>query len=206
MSEVDLVADLKASLNDAASAFTAANDADFKRHLAVAAQAFGRVRPRTLVGSLTLVADQAEYSPPASFLGYKSGLWGIAPTPRAQPWEKSWPGRLPDVRYVEKGDGTKKLYLDPPPTTAQITALGDEFRYYYYAAHVVDASVANTTILLGERPRLLLRAQAEAMRELAFRGTKKPVQLRDGLAGMTRNSTPSHLFEVLMKEWREAAA
>ncbi len=204
MSEADLVADLKASINDAASVFAAASDADFKRHLAVAALAFGRIRARTLVDSLALVADQAEYAVPTGYLGFKSSLWGIAPKARAQPWEKSWPGRLPDVRYVEKADGTKKLYLDPPPSAAQIAALGAEFRYYFFAAHVIDADAAKTTILPGERALLLLRAQAEAMRELTFRGLKKPVQLRDGYSGTPRNGMPSYLFELLMKEFQGA--
>lgn len=206
MSQADLVADLKASLNDAQSAFTAAADADFVRHIATAALAFGSIRPRTLVASLSLVADQAEYAAPTAFLAFKSSLWGIAPRARAQPWETAWPGRLPDVRYVEQSDGTKKLYLDPPPTSAQISALGADFRYYYFAAHVVDASAANTTILAGERGLLLLRAQAESCRELAIRGSKKPVQLRDGLTGMSRNSTPAALYQALLQEFRGALA
>lgn len=204
MSEADLVADLKASLNDAATVFTAASDADFKRHLAVAGIAFARRRPRTMVGSLTLVADQAAYAVPSGFVGYKSSLWGIAPKVRAKPWESTWPGPMPTVRYVEVDDA-KKLYFDPPPSAAQINALGSEFRYYYYAAHVISATADSTTILPGERPLLLLRGQAEAMRELAFRGSKKPVSLRDGYSGAPKNGTPSYLFEALMREFEAAA-
>lgn len=207
MTESDLVADFKVSLHDAASVFNTASDGDFKRLLALAALAFGRLRPRTLVGALTLVADQPDYAVPADFLGFKSALWGIAPIARAQPWEKAWPGRLPAARYVETAADANKLYLDPPPTAAQIAVLGAEYRYYYYAKHKIDAAdAAKTTILAGERGRLILRAQAEAMRELAMRNIMKPVQVRDGVSSVTRNGTPAYLYEALMKEFEAMVA
>lgn len=203
MSETDLVADFKASLNDAAAVFDAAADGDFKRHLKVAALAFGCKRERTLVGTLTLVADQPDYAVPTDFLAFKSSLWGIAPRARSQPWEKSWPGRLPGVRYLEV-DSVKKLYLEPPPTAQQIAALGAEFRYYYSAGHAISDTASSTTILPGERGLFMLRAQAEAMRELTFRGVKKPVQLRDGVSGTPRNSTPAALYQALLEEFEAA--
>jgi hypothetical protein len=202
MIEGDLVADLCSSLNAAASVFTVNGDGDFKRHLATAALAFCRLRPRTLVASLTLVADQPEYEVPADFVTFKSSLWGIAPLPRSQPWEKSWPGRMPSVRYVETSGGVKMLYLDPAPSALQISALGAEYRFYFYAAHTIDAADAGkTTILPAERGLLLLRAQAEAMRELAMRNITKPVQMRDGVSSVTRNGTPAYLYEALIKEF-----
>jgi hypothetical protein len=207
MSEEDLVLDLKASLQDAASVFTAAASSDFKRHLKLAALAFASKRPRTLVGSVTLVADQAQYSAPADFASYKSHLWGIAPRARCQPWEKSWPGRLPDVRVVETSANpvTWKLQLDPPPTAGQISALGSEFKFYYFGAHAISTTANQTTINAIDRGLLLLRAQAEAMRELAYRGIHKPVQLRDGYSGAPRNSTPTALYEALLNEFGLAA-
>jgi hypothetical protein len=203
----DLIQDLKASLNDASTVFTAADDADFKRHLNGAALAFQRKRPRTHYGSLTLVADLAQYAAPADFVSFKSHLWGIAPKRAPRPWEQTWPGRLPDVRLVDAGATTivRKLQLDPAPQAFQISALGAEFRFYYYAAHVLGAAPAETSIVDADRGLLILRAQAEAMRELAFRGSKKPVQLRDGLSGTPRNATPTYLFEALLAEFQEAA-
>lgn len=203
MSQADLVTDFKASIKDAATVFAAASDADFKRHLATAALDFARKRPRTLVGALTLVADQPEYDPPAGFERFKSSLWGIAPAAKAQPWEKTYPGRLPDVRDVEL-DGDKKLYLDPPPTAGQISTLGSDFRFYYYAAHAIGADAADTTIKASERGLLILRAQAEAMRELAARNVAKPVQMREGMSGQSKNGTPTYLFEQLMREFEAA--
>lgn len=203
MNEADLVADLKASLNDARSVFTVAADGDFKRHLAVAALDFARKRARTLVGAIVLIADQASYAAPADLLRFKSSLWGIVPTARPQPWEKNWPGRLPDVRVVEEA-AARKLYLEPAPTAAQIAVLGADFRYYYFAGHAVGADAAQTTIFAGERGLFLLRAQAEAMRELAFRNVVKPVTVRDGLSSQPRNGTPSFLHGALMTEFEAA--
>lgn len=202
MSQDDLVADLKASLQDSADVFTAAGDADFKRHLDMAALDFSRFRPRTLVGSVILVAGQSDYDVPADFHSFKSMLWGI---PRPQPWEKSWPGRLPEVRVAEVS-GALQIHLFPAPTSAQITLLGSTFKFYYFARHVVDATAANTTIRDADRGLLLVRAQAEALKELALRNSKKPVALRDGMSGQPRNGTPSHLFEALMEQFEKQAA
>jgi len=203
MSKTDLVADMKASLQDAAKVFTAANDADFKRHLDTAALDMVCKRPRTMLGTLTLVAEQFNYAAPADFLSYKSDLWGI-PASRIQPWETNYPGRLPDVRSALNG-AVRELHFLPPPTEAQITVLGSAFKFYYFAAHTIDATAANTTIFAGDRGLLLLRAQAEAMKEMAMRNIGKPVQMRDGISGGTRNGTPSYLFEALMKQFEAAA-
>lgn len=204
MNEADLVADHKAALQDAKNVFTAAGDEDFKRHLRTAALDLGRRRTRTLVGTLALVADQAGYAPlPADFVAFKSHLWGIAPRPAPAPWEKGYPGRLPTCRVAEEG-GVRKLFLDPAPTAAQISVLGAEFRYYYAAGHAIAADAEQTTVLAGDRQVLLLRAQAEAMREMAMRNIMKPVQLRDGVSSMPKNGLPSYLYEKLMEEFERA--
>lgn len=203
MSEADLVADLQGSLQDAANAFTAASSADFKRHLKAAALAFSRKRRRTLTGTLTLVADQAQYACPDALVAFKSALWGLASTIDPRPWEKSYPGRLPDAVVVE-ASGVRKIELRPAPTAAQISQLGSEYRYYYFAGHEVGADAAQTTIHAGERQLLLLRAQAEAMRELAARNIVKPMAVRDGLTQTPRNGTPSYLYHELLAEFEAA--
>lgn len=203
MTRADLVADLKASLQDAAKVFTAANDADFSRHLDAAALDMGRVRPRTMLGTITLIADQYNYTAPADLLSYKSDLWGI-PGRRIHPWESSYPGRLPDVRSAVSGT-TRELHFLPAPTAAQITALGAAFKFYYFAAHSIGAAAVDTTIQAGDRGLLLLRAQAEAMKEMAMRNIAKPVSLRDGMSQGPRNGTPGYLFEQLLKMFEASA-
>jgi hypothetical protein len=205
LSQADLVADLKASLNDAADVFSAANDADFKRHLEVAALAMGSKRPRPMTGTITVIADQSEYAAPADFDCFGSSLWGISPSSRGQPWERSWPGRLPQVAQVENPAGTFWLSLQPAPSAHQINVLGAAFRFVYFAKHSIHTSAALTSIAPADRGLLLLRAQAEAMRELAIRGSKKPAQLRDGYSGVPRNATPGYLYQQLLDEFTQAA-
>ena len=201
MSRADLVADLKAGLQDAANVFTAAADGDFIRHLDASALDMGRVRPRTLLGEVTLVADQAAYAAPAGMLMFKSALWGMK---RPLPWEKTWPGRLPTGRAVE-GATARELHLVPPPDATQISVLGASYKFYYYAGHAISDTAASTTVQPGDRALLLLRAQAEAMKELAMRNSAKPVALRDGISGSPRNGTPSYLFEALMQQFDQQA-
>lgn len=203
MSQADLVADFKASLQDLAEVFSAANDADFKRHLNLAAMDLGRFRGRTLLGSLTLVADKYDYPAPANFLKFKSSLWGVN---ARTPWDKTWPGRLPDVHFLYTASGAGELHFMPAPTSAQITALKADYKYYYFAGHVIAEAAGDTTVRTVDRGLLILRAQAEALRELALRNIKKPVALRDGISNAPRNSTPTALYEAFLKEFEMAAA
>ena len=203
MSRADLVADFKASLHDAAEVFTAANGADFSRLLDVAALDFARLRPRTLIGSVTLSTGTADYALPVDFHQYKTDLW--ADPGRAKPWEKSWPGRLPSIRVAEIA-GEKRLVFFPAPTAQQITLFGSSFKFYYFARHVIGTAETDTSIDAADRGLLLLRAQAEALRELAMRNIGKPVALRDGLNSAPRNGTPAALYQVLLDEFNQAAA
>ena len=116
MSMADLVTDLKASIKDAAEVFTAAGDADFQRHLTHAALDFHRARPRTLVGEIMLVADQANYPAPVDLVMSKAPLWGIAEKRRIKYWERHYPGQLPRLRTLRADDHSKELWLDPAPT------------------------------------------------------------------------------------------
>lgn len=200
MSQGDLIGDLKLSISDAATIFNAVNNADFKRHLDNAAKDFSRVRPRTLLGSITIVADQHAYAAPSDMVSPKNSLWGRDERRSTKPWESKYPGRLPHLRLIDDA-GTMKLWLDPAPTTDQITLLGSTFEYFYLTAHVVDAAASNTTVLAADRALLLLRAQAEAMKELSMRNMGKPVSLRDGMSGTPKNGTPAALHEQLMEQY-----
>jgi hypothetical protein len=203
MSRADLVADLKASLHDAAEVFTAAGGADFARLLDLAALDFARPRPRTLIGSVLLTAGTADYALPDDFHAYKTDLW-IDPGRAGKPWEKHYAGPAPRIA-VAFIDGVQRLIFFPAPTWEQIAAWGSAFRYYYFARHLIGEAAAQTTLDAGDRGLLLLRAQAEAMRELAMRNIGKPVALRDGLNSAPRNGTPAALYQALLDEFRAAA-
>lgn len=202
MSRADLVADLKASLQDAARSFTAAADADFKRHLDVAAEDMHRVRPRTLVGEIELSAGRADYTAPADLRRYKSAIWGALPDwSKPKPWEKTWPGRLPDVR-VSAGS----MILMPAPSLQQIALLGSAFRFYYVARDAIGDTAAETTIQPEDRPLLLLRAQAEAMLELSIRDSVRPVQTGGGFGQQAKTGMPAAIWKELMAAWLGAGA
>jgi hypothetical protein len=198
MSRADLSADLQASLHDAADVFV--NGGDMDRLLDAAAQDFNRHRPRTLLGSMTVVADTMVYPAPADIYLFKSSLWGIAPVPKSKPWERNYPGPLPSV-VVADGASAKELHLVPVPTQNQVDALGSDYRFYYFGRHAIDTNAANTTIAIADRALLLLRAQAEAMNELVMRNIKKPVNMRDGLNSSPKNMSPAAWFTTLMAQW-----
>lgn len=197
MSRADLVADLKASLRDAATTFTAAADADFVRHLGKAAADMHRVRPRTLIGEAVLSADLGEYNAPLDIVRFKSAIWGVRGAGSPNPWDKSWPGPLPRCRLID-GD---LLALTPAPTLQQIGLMGSAYRFYYVARDAIGEAAEGTTIAPVDRDLLLLRAQAEAMLELSLRDSVRPVQVGGGFGQQAKTGTPAALHGQLMAEW-----
>lgn len=203
MSMPDLVEDLKASLFDAARVFTGEDDADFKRFLAEALPDMQVKRPSTRLASVELVAGVDQYAVAApDFHALKLDLWRD-PGKLPPPWEPTYPGALP--RVADAWDGAAPvLVFQPAPTAAHLAALGSTFRFYYFARLAVGEDAQDTTVAAADRGLLLLRAQAAAMLALAVRAAGKPVQLRDGLSGTPRNSTPTALHQVLMQLFWEA--
>ena len=195
----DLVSDLKDSLHSSAEFFNGTDadaDADFKRHIDVAQRDLSAARPRIKVAELALQADVGDYANvPADLLETRSPLWGASKG--IKPWDPGHPGTMPRLTILEDADG-KKLNIAPAPTTDQIRVLGSTFRYYYTASLAVDAD--NLSLSGEQRDLLLLRAQAEAMRELAMQNANRPVQTRTSLA-QSSNSTPGALHDGLMREY-----
>lgn len=202
MSSADLVADLKASLHDAAGVFTAAADADFVRLLATAARDMGRHRPLIKSDTLDLVAATAAYDAPADLATLLCERWSPGNMPK--PWESTWCGPLPRQR-VTGAAGARQIVFTPAPTAAQISVLGASFLFDYRATHTIAATATDTTISDDDRGLLLLRAQVEALREISIRNSAKPVAMRDGLSGAPKNGTASYLFESLLREYEEVA-
>ncbi|MBA1147427.1 hypothetical protein H0Z60_10200 [Ectothiorhodospiraceae bacterium WFHF3C12] len=204
MTRPDLVVELKAALGQAAQKFDATNDADFKRYLDRAALALARKRPRTKLGSITLTAGEALYTPPADLAAIKSPLWGMAKRRETKPWQVGHPGRLPWPRLVETDNGVR-ICIEPAPTAEQITQLGAEYSLYYYAAHRISDTESETTVAAADRHLLILRAMIEAMRELAASGSVEPVQLHRGMGSTPRNGTPQALQEALSQAYEREA-
>ncbi len=206
MSRTDLVEDLKGILMDAALKFSAEDGADFWRHLDIAARDLSRVRRRTKLGSLTLVADQPNYPAPADILAPKLSNWGIPERRTRRPWAANWVGRLPTMRLVDNG-GAQEIWLDPAPTAEQIADLGADYKYFYFALHHIDADPAQTTVQAVDRPLLLIRAAAQALQELAHHNYTKPVQLgSNGVGAMPKNGTPAALSQSLLAMFERMSA
>lgn len=199
----DLVADLKRSLHDCAAVFDAADDADFVRFLNQSLTDMGWKRARTLVGQVLLTAGVADYALAdyLDFYSYKTHLWQA--TYSVQPWEPGYPGALPRVSHYKNGNGNW-LAFEPAPSAAHLALRGSVFKFYYFGLHTLGVDAADTTVHAADRGLLLLRAQAEAMLELTLRNSAKPVQLRDGLSGTPRNSTPRALYDALLTAFMEA--
>lgn len=203
LATADLIADYKHSLFDAVEAFCASDDGDFLRHLRTAARDIaGSKRPRTRLGTLTLAAGVFMYASPPDLLFPKISRWGVdAQLPM---WNApSTP--LPIIRRVATGVGWQ-LELSPAPTYEQINAFGSEYPYYYLATYQIP-DVGESDITGYELSLLLLRAQVEAMRELSVRDSKRLIRLRGGLglSTVSKNLTPSALYDALLSEYREAA-
>lgn len=199
LSRADLRADLLASLQDAGKPFEAPAAQD--RLLNAAALDLGRVRPRVMWGTVTLTAFEGVYPAPAGMTDFKSALWGQGHG--IQPWDKGFPGQLPEGRFY-----AGSLVLTPPPTPAQIAALGRAYNFFYYARHEIGDTAEATTVAEADRGLLLLRAVAEACRELALRGVTKPVSLGPsggGAGSSPSNGTPAALYQAFMAEFERAA-
>ena len=133
---------------------------------------------------------------------YKTHLWD-APAYSPKAWEPGYAGALP--RVCAERDGTQHwLIFDPAPSAQHIAVRSSTFKFWYLAKHVVGTAAADTTVAALDRGLLLLRAQAEALREMAMNQSNKPMSLRDGLSGTPRNSTPAALHEMLLRLFWEA--
>lgn len=199
-----LVEDLKSSLGSTvAGKFSGPADGDLKRLLGVALAEMEWKRPITQLGSVQLHALQARYAvPQPDFAALKTHLWA-APVDTPMPWDDGYPGAAPRVAAQWNG-ATWWLEFSPAPTPRQIAAWGGEFRFWYFARHRLSEEAGETTVAAADRGLLILRAQAEAMRELAMRNVATTTQMRDGFSGTPRNGTPAALFQVLLDEFRRA--
>ncbi|MBN8922352.1 MAG: hypothetical protein BGP10_12400 [Rhodanobacter sp. 68-29] len=213
LSLASLLPDYKAALHDAASVFKgtpagadpatqpADPDADFKRHLGIAARAIGidGKRSCTRLGALTLVAGQSLYTDvPEDLLTPKASDWGIGAVPV---WQQP-AGALPVVRLSDQ-DGAPVLVLTPAPSAAQISTFGADYRYYYLATPVLTDS--GSTLRDGDRDLVILRAMVEAARELVNRNLHKPIALSPGSGSYPSNQTPASWHAMLLAEYKAAA-
>jgi len=205
LSQLDLVVDLKASLHDLAAIFSKEPaDAAYIRHLDQAALDMHRVRPRRLQGTITLVALQHYYAAPADMLRVIQVLYADQERNSLRPWDTGYAHNIPRAEAQYTGD-TPMLWLSPAPTSSMIAVCGASYGFLYSARHQVATDAEDTTIRAVDRHLLLLRAQAEAMKEAAARNISKPIAVTDTISSVTRNGVPAALYDQLLKEFLKAA-
>ena len=91
------------------------------------------------------------------------------------------------------------LQAQPAPSARQIQILGNRCELEYCADHVLtDTACTLDSELLD---LLHLRAQAEAMRDLAMRNATTSYQLREGIGSVPKNGTPAYLYQELLAEF-----
>lgn len=202
MDRATLRDELKASLLNAAEAFT--DPADFDRHLDRAASDLSRRRPLRLTASLTLKANQAAYTPvPDDLVRPVFTRWANSERIDRPPWAKKHPPPRPRITLVNEG-GTRELRVTPVPTATELATFGDTLQYDYEARYTIGESDADTTVKPEDRWLLLLRAQAEAMGELAMKNVDRPVRVGTEGGSQSANATPAGLRERFMKEFLAA--
>lgn len=202
MDRASLRDDLKASLHESGKAFT--DPDDFDRFLDRAAQDLPRRRPLTLTAELTLKANQREYTPvPADLVRPVFTRWANGARLKRPPWVAGHPPPRPRVTLVNQSGG-RALLVNPLPTASELAEHGETLQYDYEATYTIGDQAADTTVRPEDRWLLLLRAQAEACKELALKNVDRPVQVGSEGGSTSANGTPAGLHERLMQEFKAA--
>ncbi len=168
-------------MGEVAEQFRTPNNGDYIRHLDIALAAMTLKRPRLKRANLALLSDEAFYN---------SDL----PTDIDSVHSISWPTNAysyPAPRLLYQNGF---ISVSPTPNTALVACFPTVSYLYYVTLEYADLAARDV-------PLLILRAQVEAMRELAMRSHQKPVSLRGGSNGGLSNMQPSALYEVLLAEF-----
>ena len=201
MKRSQLLSTYTASLLDSQRAFAEVKG-DYGRHIEVGLSELARHRPRHVWAELDLLPWQRTYDCPPDLISVFATHYGRDEKAQRQPWDADYPSvQLPDVRLYHRRDGTRCLQVQPAPSYALMSQLGAVCTYEYTAAHIITEEVCTLTEV--DVQLVILRAQAEAMRELAMRNSTTPVNVRDGLTNSPQNGTPSYLYTLLMNEFYE---
>lgn len=197
MSLSDLAEQLRVTFGECSSKF---EPHQFEAMLVIAANDLARYKPTERRGRLLLIADQRDYAAPADMLMPRRHSWGRVERGQLNPWDVAYPKRLPTFTKL-RIDGVDSIEIDPPPTAAQIAALGEAFDYTYSVSHTLSDEPSETTVPASQRDLLLLRALAEGMRQLAARGVSTPVSLGAGGNNRPKNGAPASLADQFMDDF-----
>lgn len=185
----------KNSLLDSVRAFS---ETDLERHADIALQALSQIKPKRCFTVISLVSGRSLYRCPVNLNGIHACHWGRAHKAAVQPWEDHYAGRLPEWSVTHNEAGVRFLRANPAPTFQQIGALGSSAELEYRA----DWQWGD---IQGMENLLMLRAQAEAMRELAAKNATTAYNIREGISATPKNGTPAYLYEQLLQEFERLA-
>ena len=200
ISLTDVTSRFKASLLDSVRSF---DDAAYPRHIQAAMAALNAVRPQHLVTVVSLVAGRSLYPCPQKLTAIHACWWGRSAKYHTEPWADHHPGRLPEWSIANNEAGVRFLRAMPAPTAWQINSLGSECELEYHADHVLTDT--ECTLSAEDLDLLIVRAQAEAMREVSMKNATTAYQLRESIGSTPNNSTPAHLYTQLMAEFERRA-
>lgn len=171
------------------------------RYIRVAVADLHRVRPRLRLHTITLAAGVARYEMPTDAVRVQRTGWHAAWQAIA-PWNRM--GVTLPVATVHTAGAARELELSPAPSAAFLALVGHIHSLHYYAQHTVGETEADTSVPLEDRALVILRAQAEAMKEIALSNSGKPGSIKGGDASMPRNSTPAAVYQELMAEFERS--
>ncbi|AWL12814.1 hypothetical protein HMF8227_02362 [Saliniradius amylolyticus] len=194
-----LINELQISLGDTAEHFEVGGDFSVggRRLIDAALSAYSQHRPRTKPGKLLLVSGQMNYTAPVDLIGFKMSNWGHS----APLWQPNRPRSIPRPTLVGER-GSYALCFNQAPSLGHIQCFGREYHYLYYAEQSVNE---NGDLLLPrtELDLVMLRAQAEAMKELSMHHSNKTVSANNSVASPAKNDKPIYVYQQLMAEFEE---
>lgn len=191
----DFLARYKGSLLDSVRAFS---DADLERHADISLSALSRIKPKHCITQISLVVGRCLYPCPANLISIHACYWGRGHKAAVQPWEDHYAGKLPEWSVTYNEAGIRFLRALPAPTFSQINTLGSYTELEFCADWQWDE-------IHGLETLLMLRAQAEAMRELAAKNATTAYNIREGISATPKNGTPAYLYEQLLQEFERLA-
>ena len=203
ITRVDLATTLRLSLHDSALAF--GEDADvFDRCVDIALKAFTRLRPHRQQVAVPWSFGGSDQDIPAEALRVAVVQWSDRVISQWRTAGYLSPPAPLQASIVQGSNGAKLRLAAPLHGKAPSAGTVYVTLHTPHTLPLTDADDIPQTVPDADEDLLLLRAQAEAMRELAARGITKPVTLRDGQSQGPRNGTPAAMQGRLLQEWQEA--
>lgn len=187
MNVATLTTHLKTSLGDSDESF----QDDLLRLLTVALDDYSRYKPLTLNASCRISPGKQTYDVPPDFLSFKHTFWGQSTTPL-------WSNKpQPLGRPLSTPQG---LQFQQPITPAHIQHYGANYAYLYFAKHKILDNGDLT--LRADHDLLVMRAQAQAMLELALHNADKQAAAHQHIGNQSSNSKPMHIHDMLMATFK----